>query len=161
MFTQFITLLAQSDPELDRANQAIDVFDKLGKAGPVTISLIIGFGAIVFAVYMMKKNWKLREDHANELKDREKNAKEEHKSTLSDVLKAAEDRRNAEKDLYKQMIESGIEATQALESSNRALESFKNGLESFQGRLESLDRDQEKRFNELLRALNNAMKGNT
>ena len=71
-------------------------------------------------------------------------------------MKAAEERRNAEKDLYKQMIESGIEATQALEGSNKALESFKIGLENFQNRLESLDRDQEKRFNELLRAINNA-----
>jgi hypothetical protein len=151
-----LLLLLAEGSDLDKANQAIDTFDKLGKAGPVTLSLVIAFGAIIFAVYMMKKNWKLREDHANELKDREKNAKEEHKSTLADVLKAAEERRNAEKDLYKQMIESGIEATQALEGSNKALESFKIGLENFQNRLESLDRDQEKRFNELLRAINNA-----
>ncbi len=149
-----LLLLAEGD--LDKANQAIDTFDKLGKAGPVTLSLIVAFGAIIFAVFMMKKNWKLQAGHANELKDREKTAKEDHKATLADVLKGAEDRRNAEKDLYKQMIESGIEATQALEGSNRALESFKTGLENFQSRLESLDRDQEKRFNELLRAINNA-----
>ena len=151
-----LLLLLAEDANLDKANQAIDTFDKLGKAGPVTLSLVIAFAAIVFAVYMMKKNWKLREDHANELKDREKTAKEEHKGTLADVLRSAEERRNAEKDLYKQMIESGIEATQALEGSNKALESFKLGLENFQSRLESLDRDQEKRFNELLRAINAA-----
>ena len=151
-----LALLLAEGADLDKANQAIDTFDKLGKAGPVTLSLIIAFAAIVFAVYMMKKNWKLREDHANELKQRETDAKEDHKSTLKDVLSAAEERRNAEKELYKQMIESGMEATQALEGSNRAIESFKSGLENFLSRLESLDRDQEKRFGELLRAINSA-----
>ena len=155
-----MSLLLLLAEDLDKANQAIDTFDKLGKAGPVTLSLIIAFAAIVFAVIMMKRNWKLREGHEKDLKEREKGAKEEHKNTLSDVLKAAEERRNAEKDLYKQMIESGMEATQALEGSNKAIESFKSGLENFMSRLEALDRDQEKRFNELLRAITNA-KGTT
>ena len=65
-----LLLLLAEGSDLDKANQAIDTFDKLGKGGPVTLSLVIAFGAIIFAVYMMKKNWKLREDHANELKAR-------------------------------------------------------------------------------------------
>ena len=154
-----VFLLAEG-ADLETANKDIDTFDKLGKAGPVTLSLIIAFAAIFFAILMMKRNWKLREGHEKDLKNREKDAKEEHKSTLSDVLQAAKERREEEKSSYEKMIESGYEATQALEGSNRALESFKTGLENFQDRLVALDRDQEKRFNELLRAIN-ASRGST
>jgi len=154
-----ILLLAEADPTLQKAGDAIDTIDKLGKAGPVTLALVVAFGAVAFAIYTLRKNWQLREEHANELKDREKDAKEEHKKTLADVLRAAEERRNAEKELYKQMIESGIEATQALEGSNKAVEAFRGSVDGLARRLEELDRSQEKRFDELLRAINASQRG--
>lgn len=153
-----LLLLAQ-EPNLDSANDAIDTLDKLGKAGPVTLALALMVAAIVFAVWMMRKNWKLQSGHADELKDRETIAKDESKKTLDAVLDAAEKRRAEEKVIYREMIDRGHEATQALEGSNRAIEAFKLALETSQKRLEDLDRSQEKRFDELLRAIN--QKSNT
>jgi len=156
----YFSLLLAQDPNLDKANDAIDVLDKLGKAGPVTLALAVTVGAIVFAVFMMRKNWKLQSSHSEDLKDRETIAKDESKKTLDAVLDAAEKRRTEEKVIYREMIERGHEVTQALEGSNKAIEAFKSALEIYQKRLEDLDRSQEKRFDEILRAIN-SQRGNT
>jgi hypothetical protein len=155
-----ILLLADTDPSLQKANDAIDTIDKLGKAGPVTLALVVAIAATAFAVYMMRKNWKLREematehkDHALELKKREEDAKRDADERLEKVLEAAKERREAEKEMLREMVERGHEATQALEGSNRAIEAFKVAMDGYTRRLEELDRSQEKRFDELLRAI--------
>ena len=160
LFEGLILLLAQ-DGTIETADKAIDTIDKLGKAGPVTIALVVAIAATIFAIYMMRKNWKLREemekghkDHALELKNRETQAKEDADERLEKVLDAAKERRETEKEMLREMVERGHEATQALEGSNKAIEAFKVALDGFQRRLDELDRAQEKRFDELHRALN-------
>ena len=147
-------ILADADPNLQKASDAIDTVDKLGKAGPVTLALCLMIAAIVFAVLMMRKNWKLREDHALELKKRETDAKVDSDTRLKDVLAAAKERRDTEKEMLREMVERGHEATQALEGSNKAIDAFKTALDTYHRRLDELDRAQEKRFDELLRAIN-------
>lgn len=152
MGTNFILLLAQ-DLTAEKANAAIDTIDRLGKAGPVTLALFVAFLSVAFAVYMLRKNWMLREEMAIELKKREEDAKKDADTRLEKVLEAAKERREAEKQMLREMVERGHEATQALEGSNKAIEAFKVTLDSFTRRSEEIDRAQEKRFEELLRAL--------
>ena len=125
-----------------------------GKAGPITLALVVAIAAVAFAVLMLRKNWKLREDHANELRRRETDAKLDADARLKSVLEGEKDRRDAEKSMLREMVERGHEATQALEGSNKAIEAFKSALDAYQRRLEELDRNQEKRFEEVLRAVN-------
>ena len=153
-FASFIFLLADGDTT-KKANDAIDTVDKLGKAGPVTLALVVAIAATAFAVYMMRKNWKLREDQALELKNRETTAKAESDARLASVLAAAKERRDAEKEMLREMVDRGHEAIQALEGSNKAMEAFKTVMETYSRRLDELDRAQEKRFDEILRAINN------
>jgi len=153
LFSNMILLLADSDPQLQRANDAIDTVDKLGKAGPITLALVVAIATTAFAIYMMRKNWKLREDQAVELKDRETAAKADADLRLEKVLVAAKERRDTEKEMLREMVDRGHEATQALEGSNKAIEAFKIAMDSYQRRLDELDRAQEKRFDELLRAV--------
>ena len=150
----FILLLAQQDPTLQKANGAIDTIDKLGKAGPVTLALVIAIAAVGFAVYTLKKISKLREEHATELRKRETQAKEDADERLKQVLAGEKERRDTEKEMLREMVERGHEATQALEGSNKAIEAFKVTLDGYQRRLDELDRAQEKRFDELLRSIN-------
>lgn len=147
-------LLFAQGVDVEKANDAIDTIDKLGKAGPVTLALVVAIASVAFAVYMMRKNWKLQNDHATELKEREKEAKEDADERLQAVLEAAKERRETEKQMLREMVEHGHEATQALEGSNKAIEAFKASNDAFLRRLEELDRAQEKRFDELLRAIN-------
>lgn len=149
-----ITLLLADSEALGKADQAIDTIDKLGKAGPVTLALVVAIAAVAFAIYTLRKIWKLREDHAVELKEREKEAKSDADERLKAVLEAAQERRETEKQMLREMVEHGHEATQALEGSNKAIEAFKTAMDGFVRRLEELDRSQEKRFDELLRAIN-------
>jgi len=152
-FCSFLLLAEGNEDTLQKANEAIDTIDKLGKAGPITLALVVAIAAVAFAVYTLRKNWKLREDHANELKQRETDAKVEADRRLKAVLTAAEKRREEEKVIYKEMIDRGHEATQALDGNSKALDAFKMAVEHFTKRIGDLDRDQEKRFNELLRAV--------
>jgi len=154
-FISAMLFLADSDPQLQRANDAIDTVDKLGKAGPVTLALCLMIAAFAFAVSMMRKNWKLREDHAVDLKQRAVDAKKESDERLKEVLDAERDRRNSEKEMLREMVDRGHEATQALEGSNKAIGAFKLALENYTRRLDELDRSQEKRFDEILRAVVN------
>jgi len=158
--SSMILLLADGDVT-QKANDAIDTIDKLGKAGPITLALVVAIVATAFAVYMMRKNWKLREDialeykeHALELKKREEDAKKNAGARLEKVLVAAKDRLESEKEMLREMVDRGHEATQALRGSNRAMEAYKGAMESYTRRLDELDRAQEKRFDELLRAIN-------
>ena len=151
--SSMILLLADGDAT-QKANDAIDTVDKLGKAGPITLALVVAIAATAFAVYMMRKNWKLREDQAVELKNRETTAKAESDARLTSVLAAAKERRDAEKEMLREMIDRGHEATQALQGSNKAMEAYKAAMETYSRRLDELDRAQEKRFDELLRAIN-------
>lgn len=150
--------VAQSE-NLSKANDAIDTIDKLGKAGPITLALVVAIAAVAFAIYMLRKNWKLREDHANELKEREKASKNDADERLKAVLEAAKERRETEKKLLREMVERGHEATQALEGSNKAIEAFRIAIDGYMRRLDEFDRAQEKRFDELLRAINNQKGG--
>jgi len=161
LLSSSLLLLAQdsSGAELDKAKNAIDTVDKLGKAGPVTLALCLMIAAIVFAVIMMRKNWKLREDHANELKARETEAKSDADTRLKEVLSAEQERRETEKEMLREMVNRGHEATQALEGSNRAIEAFRQAMDAYQRRLDDLDRNQEKRFDEILRAVNRNQRG--
>lgn len=152
-------LLAQSEDGLKKAEDALDLIDKLGKAGPVTLSLAIAVVTTAFAVYMLRKNWSLREEHAIELKKREQDAKNDADARLKDVLAAEKERRETEKQMLREMVEHGHDAAQALEGSNRAIEAFKAAMDGYLRRLDELDRTQEKRFDELLRAIN--QKGNS
>lgn len=143
-----LLLLADTDPQIDRANDAIDTLDKLGKAGPVTLALVIAFGAVVFAVLMMRKNWKLREDHANELKQRETDAKTEADNRLKEVLNAAKERRETEKTMLREQIEDGQKSTQALqdnaraqEANTRAVEDLRRRFDEFERKLADIQRD--------------------
>jgi len=160
LLSSVILLLADGDTT-KKANDAIDTVDKLGKAGPVTLALVVAIAAVAFGVYMMRKNWKLREESANEhkehaleLKKREETAKLDADARLETVLKAAKERREAEKEMLREMVDRGHEATQALEGSNKAMEAYKAAMEAYTRRLDELDRAQEKRFDELLRAIN-------
>ena len=152
-FLDGLLLLAQ-DGTIDKANEAIDTIDKLGKAGPVTLALVIAVCAVAFAGYMLKKLSDLRGAHATELKNRETQAKEDADERLNQVLAAEKERRETEKEMLREMVERGHEATQALEGSNKAIEAFKVALDGYQRRLDELDRATEKRFDELHRAIN-------
>jgi low affinity Fe/Cu permease len=146
-------LLAQSEDGLKKANDAIDTIDKLGKAGPITLALVVAIAAVVFAVYMLRKVWQLREEHAIELKNREQAAKTDADKRLSEVLAVEKERRETEKQMLREMIERGHEATDALEGNNKAVEAFKLALDGFTRRLDEMDRNLDKRFDELLRAV--------
>lgn len=149
-----ISLLLAQEDSLKRANDAIDTIDKLGKAGPITLALVVAIAATAFAVLMLRKVWALREEYAHDLKDREKEAKGDADERLREVLAAEKERRDTEKQMLREMVEHGHEATQALEGSNRAIEAYKTAMDGYIRRIEELDRSQEKRFDELLRAIN-------
>ena len=89
----------------------------------------------------------------HELKKREADAKTDADERLKQVLAAEKERRDAEKEMLREMVERGHEATQALEGSNKAIDAFKTALDGYTRRLDELDRSQEKRFDELLRAI--------
>ena len=135
-----LLLLADTDPELQRANDAIDTIDKLGKAGPITIALVVAIAAVVFAVLMMKRNWKLREDHANELKQSVIDAKKESDARLKDVLDAAKERRDTEKTMLREQIEDGQKSTQALQDSAKAVEANTRAVEDLRRRFDEFER---------------------
>ena len=141
-------LLADTDPQIQRANDAIDTIDKLGKAGPITIALVVAIGAVVFAVLMMRKNWKLQNDHANELKARETAAKKEADDRLKEVLDDAKERRDTEKQMLREQIEDGQKSTQALqdyaraqEANTRAVEDLRRRFDEFERKLIDVQRD--------------------
>ena len=133
-------LLADSDPQVQRANDAIDTIDKLGKAGPITIALVVAIAAVVFAVLMMKRNWKLREDHANELKQGVIDAKKESDARLKDVLDAAKERRDTEKTMLREQIEDGQKSTSALQDSAKAVEANTRAVEDLRRRFDEFER---------------------
>jgi predicted RNase H-like nuclease (RuvC/YqgF family) len=135
--SSLLLLLAQ---DLDKADQAIDTVDKLGKAGPVTISLVMMIGAIVFAVLMMRKNWKLQAAHADELREREKAAKTDSNERLKEVLGAAKERRDTEKQMLREQIEDGQKSTQALQDSARAQEANTRATEDLRRRFDEFER---------------------
>jgi len=135
-----LLLLADTDPELQRANDAIDTIDKLGKAGPITIALVVAIAAVVFAVLMMKRNWKLREDHANELKQNVIDSKKESDARLKDVLDAAKERRDTEKTMLREQIEDGQKSTQALQDSAKAVEANTRAVEDLRRRFDEFER---------------------
>lgn len=135
-----LLLLAQHETALEGADKAIDIFDKLGKAGPVTIALAVAFAAVAFAVFMMRKNWKLQHEHATELKSREVLAKKEADDRLKTVIDAEKDRRESEKDMLREMIERGHEATQALEENNKIIASVISTTENMLRKMEEMDR---------------------
>ena len=142
---------AKAADSLTKADQGIDTLTKLAKAGPTVLALAVALGAIVFAVYMMRQNWKLREEYAKDLKDRETEAKKESDDRLKEVLSAANERRATEKEMLREMVDRGHETAQALEGSSKAIEGFKGVLDTCIRRLDELDREQERRFAELLR----------
>jgi len=139
-YLTLILLAADTDPNVQRASDTIDTLDKLGKAGPVTLALAVAFGAIVFAVFMMKRNWKLREDHANELRDREKLAKTEADFRLKEVLDAAKERRDTEKTMLREQIEDGQKSTSALQDNARAHEANTRVVEDLRRRFDEFER---------------------
>lgn len=146
-------LLAQSEDVLKNADSAIDTIDKLGKAGPITLALVVAIAAVAFAIYMLRKVWQLREEHAIELKKREQDAKNDADKRLGEVLSVEKERRETEKQMLREMIERGHEATDALEGNNKAVEAFKLAIDGFIRRLDEMDRTLDKRFDELLRAV--------
>jgi hypothetical protein len=152
LFNASFLLLAQED-SLKKANDAIDTIDKLGKAGPITLALVVAIASVIFAVYLLRKIWQLREDHAIELKNRETAAKTDADKRLTEVLSVEKERRETEKQMLREMIERGHEATDALEGNNKAVEAFKLAMDGFVRRLDELDRTLDKRFAELLRAV--------
>jgi hypothetical protein len=146
-------LLAQSEDVLKKADDAIDTIDKLGKAGPITLALVVAIAAVAFAIYMLRKVWQLREEHAIELRKREQDAKDDADKRLGEVLSVEKERRETEKQMLREMIERGHEATDALEGNNKAVEAFKLAIDGFIRRLDEMDRTLDKRFDELLRAV--------
>lgn len=152
-FSFLVPLLAEGDGAIKKANDGIDTLSKLAKAGPTVIALAVAAGALAFAIYMMRQNWKLRETQATELKKREEDAKKDADDRLKEVMVAERDRREAEKKMLREMIDRGHETTQALEGSTKAIESYKTLAETMLRRLEDLDRDFERRFTEIIRKL--------
>lgn len=138
--SSLLLLLAQGDPNLQTADQAIDTVDKLGKAGPVTIALVIAIVGVAFAIWMMRKNWKLHLDHANELKAREVDGKKEADERLKEVLDDAKERRDTEKQMLREQIEDGQKSTQALQDSARAQEASTRATEDLRRRFDEFER---------------------
>jgi len=140
LLVRLIFILSDTTQQVKHANEAIDTIDKLGKSGPVTLALVVAFGAIVFAVVMMRKNWKLQNDHARELKERERIAKEEADERLREVLAAAKERMESEKTMLREQIEDGQKSTQALKDSARAQEANTRAIEDLRRRFDDFER---------------------
>lgn len=129
--------------DVETADKAIDTIDKLGKAGPTTLALAVAVAAIAFAVWTLKSNYKLREAHAKELRNRELTTKKEAELRLDKAMLSEAARRDAEKQMLKEMIEHGHEAIQALEQSSEAIQEITKALQGLERKIEDLIRDLE------------------
>lgn len=137
----YFLLLAQEQAAAKTADGAVDTLTKLGKAGPTVIALAIATVAVVGFVWVLRKNWQLQKDHETALKNIAAENKQESDERLKQVLDSANDRRETEKELMREMVAFGADSNEAVKEGVKAIENNTKALETLLREVEHMRRD--------------------
>jgi len=90
---------------------------------------------------VLRKNWALQKAHEVSLKDNAVENKVEADDRLKQVLDDANDRRDAEKDLMREMVGFGADSTEAVKEGVKAIENNTRALDVLLRQVEQMQRD--------------------